>query len=251
MTERLAISAVLPCFEEAPNLERVVDRLALALQAVAGSYEIVVVSSAAARDGTPALVRRLARERDDLRAIEQPADDPGYGRALALGIEAARLEWLLLTDADGQFDHSELPRLVELARSFDVVLGFRASRRDSAGRRAASRLYGLVATRIAGADGVRDVDCAFKLLRARLVAGAPLTCRTGVVNAELVARALAGGARLAQVRVSHLARTAGRARFEARLGVLGAVPRPGETWAMARETLGLAARRFVASFRDR
>lgn len=240
MTKRLAISAVLPCFEEAPNLSLVVDRLAEALQGVARTYEIIAVTSAAAGDGTPALARGLGAERDDLRVIEQGADDPGYGRALALGIAGAQMDWLLLTDADGQFDHSELVKLAELAATHDLVLGYRARRRDSSARIVASRLYGAFVTRLTGTHGVRDVDCAFKLVRRRLVDGAPLSCRTGVVNAELVGRALARGASVAQVAVSHRERTAGRARFETRVATLGAVPRPAEAWAMACETLALA-----------
>lgn len=244
------MSAVLPCYEEAANLARVVEQLARALCGVTETHEIVVVTSVAARDGTPAIARQLARDRADVRVVEQRADDPGYGRALALGIAEARHEWLLLSDADGQFDHSELPRLVALARANDLVLGYRARRRDSPARRLASRLYGACATRLIGARGVRDVDCAFKLVRKRCVDGPPLTCRTGVVNAELLGRALARGARVAQVAVTHRERTGGRARFEARLGALGAVPRPSEAWAIAGETLGLALRRFVASSRQ-
>lgn len=247
MTEQLAISAVLPCFEEAPNLPRVVRELSAALRGMTNEYEIVLVTSDAARDGTPELARQLAAARDDVRVVAQRADDPGYGRALALGVAAAGREWLLLSDADGQFDHSELSRLVELAGNHDMVLGYRATRRDSPARLVASRLYGAVATRLTGARGVKDMDCAFKLVRARFVDGAPLTCRTGVVNAELVARGLSRGARVAQVAVSHHERAGGRARFEAHLGILGPVPRPGEAWAIARETVGLAMRRFVAS----
>ncbi len=249
MTERLAISAVLPCFEEAPNLSRVVAGLSAALQGVADTYEIVLVASDAARDGTPELARQLAAERDDLCVVTQRADDLGYGRALALGIAAARNDWLLLSDADGQFNHSELPGLVALAGKHDMVLGYRATRRDSPARLLASRLYGAVATRLTGARGVRDMDCAFKLVRARFVDGAPLTCRTGVVNAELVARGLSRGARVGQVAVSHHQRAGGRARFETRFGVLGSVPRPSEAWAVFSETLGLATRRFMASSR--
>ncbi|MEB2312596.1 MAG: glycosyltransferase family 2 protein [Sorangiineae bacterium] len=249
MTERLAISAVLPCFEEVENLPGVVARLGRALVEVASSHEILLVVSERARDGTPELARRLAEVRGDVRVLTQRAADPGYGRALALGLEAARFEWLLLTDADGQFDHAELPRLVALTPGRDLVVGYRASRHDSLARRAASRLYGEVATRLTGTSGVTDLDCAFKLVRARLVEGPPLRSRTGVINAELLGRALARGARLAEVPVTHLARTAGRARFELRVGRLGAVPRPTEAWAIARETLVIAVRRFMASSR--
>lgn len=236
----LDISAVLPCYEEAPNLRRVVDELATALERSAPSrWDIVLVSSRAARDGTLELARSIERERSRVRVIEQGADDRGYGRALALGISAAERAWVLLSDADGQFDHSELVRLAALTGEADVIVGYREARRDTLARRAASTLYGLAVSRLVGVRGARDVDCAFKLIRRELLEGAPLRSRTGAVNAELLARAVGAGGRLAELPVRHRARQAGTARFE-----LAGLPHPAEAARMACEVASLTRRRW-------
>ena len=57
---------------------------------------------------------------------------------------------------------------------------------------------------------VRDVDCAFKLMRRELVQSLPLTAEGAMVSTELIARARQAGARIAQLGVTHRPRTAGR-----------------------------------------
>ena len=57
---------------------------------------------------------------------------------------------------------------------------------------------------------VRDVDCAFKLVRADFVKDLPLTASGAMISTELVLRCLAGGARLEQLGVHHRPRVAGR-----------------------------------------
>lgn len=238
----VSISAVLPVYEEAPHLARVVEELERALAAAADEWEVLLVASLAAADGTPELASELARGGDRRRMVRQPADDPGYGRALGLGIAAARCDWLLLTDADGQFDHQELGRLIAHAGRAQVVAGFRFRRRDSWPRRLAGRAYTLLVTRMLGLNQIEDLDCAFKLVRRDCIGSQPLSCRTGVINAEILKRASERGAQIACVPVTHRPRSGGRSRFETGLGRL---PRPLAMLEMVGDLAGLLGRRLL------
>ena len=244
------VSAVLPCFEEAGHLPAVVATLAQALDGVApGRWEILLVTSARAADGTPHVATHLATRRAGVRTVSQPTDDPGYGRAVARGIGAARYPWLLLTDADGQFDHTELPRFVAAARNAELVLGYRSPRAEGRARRWAGRLTTFVAALVAGVGPVRDLDCAFKFVHAGWLEhpdwldAAALRCRTGVVNAEILSAARRVSARVREVPVRHLPRRGGTARFALRGGPLGELPRPGEALAIGLELARLGAGR--------
>lgn len=246
---RIDISAVLPCYEEAEILAHVVQGLTAVLAEVTARWEILLVTAAAAGDGTPALARRLAAGAEPIRCVVQPAGDPGYGRAVALGVAAARYDWLLLMDADGQLDPREVPRLTGRARPAHgdpvsgLIVGYRAPRRDPWPRRAAGAVYSRVVSTLLGIDGVRDVDCAFKLVERKWLGTAPLQSRTGAVNAELLSRALDRGAPLRELAVSHHARRTGQARFEMRLGILSHLPHPVEVWAILRDVAALWAQR--------
>lgn len=242
----LDISAVLPCYEEAEILADVVAGLAAELARLAVRWEILLVTAAAAADGTPDLAQRLASEAESVRCVVQPARDPGYGRAVALGVAAARYDWLVLMDADGQLDPQDLARLVHQAPVAGLVVGYRAPRRDPWPRRAAGAVYSRAVSTLLGIDGVRDLDCAFKLIERKWLGAAPLRSRTGAVNAEVLRRALDRGVPVVQVPVTHHARRTGKARFEMRLGILSHLPHPVEVWAIVRDVAALWARRWRA-----
>ncbi len=249
---RPRVSAILPCFEEVDVLEDVVLALSRALRDTTAGWEILLVASAAARDGTPALAARLASSHTHVRRVLQAADDPGYGRAVALGVAAALGPWLLLIDADGQLDPSDLPRLVARIGEADVIVGVRAPRADAPARRLAALLYGRVARWALRLPHVQDLDCAFKLVHTEAVGRRPLRSRTGAVNAELLARARSRGARVVELSVSHRPRRRGRARFE----LAGGLPRPREAAAVAFDVArlwwgGITSGGFHAGSRDR
>src|SRR5436190_119567 len=75
------------------------------------------------------------------------------------------------TDADGQFDLRELPALLPHAARADIVAGYRLRRHDPWFRRLYALVFGRLLVR--AVLGVRDLNCAFKLIRRDLVAGPP------------------------------------------------------------------------------
>lgn len=234
-----AISAILPVYEEAAVLPGLVSRVDAALRAAAPTArEIVLVVSEAARDGTLWLAEELAATDPGVRLVRQPVADPGYGRALALGVAAARQPWLWLLDADGQLDPADLPRFVAAAAEADVVVGRRVVRADRLPRRLAGRLYSAVGQRLMGVRGGHDVDCGFKLLRRAVLGPEPLRSRTGVVNLEILSRAVRRAARIVEVPVSHHPRPTGRSRFEAGLGL----PAPREVLSILSDIAALRRR---------
>lgn len=241
------VSAVVPCFEEAAHLDRVVTTLTHVLERVAEDrWEILIVVSSAATDGTPQRAAALAQDVPGVRAVVQDARHSGYGGAVAQGIEAARHPWIFLTDGDEQLPYAELERFADAARGADLVIGRRAPRSDSVGRRVAGALYSRVVAWLFALGPVADVDCAFKLLRREIVGSQPLRSRTGAVNAELLVRARQAGRKRSILFVRHRPRAAGTARFEHDLGPLGNVPSLGETRAVLRDVAALALRQAGA-----
>jgi len=134
----------------------------------------------------------------------------GYGRALRTGTAACQHEHVLWTDADAQFDLGDLARLEPLAAEYDLVLGYRQARADPLHRRVNARLWN---TAVSGLfdTGVRDVDCAFKLVARAVFDRVVLMSDTAFISAELVLGARAAGFSVHEVPVAHLPRASGRA----------------------------------------
>jgi glycosyltransferase involved in cell wall biosynthesis len=134
----------------------------------------------------------------------------GYGSAVRSGISAAGMDWVLLTDADLQFDLRQLSEFAPHTVDSELVIGYRARRCDPLFRRLNARawnalIYVLFRLR------VRDVDAAFKLIRRDVLDGLELFSTGATIDTELLVKARRRGARLVELPVLHRARLAGEA----------------------------------------
>lgn len=206
---RLAgLSAVVPLHDEEENVAAVVSGLRAVLPEVADRFEVVLVDDGS-RDGTADLVDGLATADPAIRVVRHP-ENRGYGAAIRSGFAAARYEWLFLMDGDGQFDPRELPLLCGARGDADAVLGWRARRADPWQRRANTAAWNAL-VRTLFRLRVRDVNCAFKLVRREALGDVGTVADGAMVSTELLARLRQRGARLVEVPVTHLPRRAGRA----------------------------------------
>jgi glycosyltransferase involved in cell wall biosynthesis len=200
------VAILLPCFNEVENVATAVAEARAAAKAAADDYEIVIVDDGST-DGTGAEARRLSLADPRVRVCRHE-QNRGYGAALRTGIAAVRMPWLLLTDADLQFDLSQLAELTWLTRDYDLILGRRTPRRDPLYRRAYGHTWNWLVRRALELP-VRDVDCAFKLARTELLQSLDLKATGAMISPELVARSLGRGARLVEADVAHRPRRHG------------------------------------------
>ena len=127
------------------------------------------------------------------------------------GIEVAAHPLVVFMDSDDQFDPLDLRHLLPLSAEAEVVVGYRAARRDGALRLLASRVYNLVVNQVLGL-AFRDVNCAFKLVHRKVFSDLRLSSEGYAIGAELLARAQKAGYRLREVPVSHHPRRTGRSK---------------------------------------
>lgn len=206
-TAPLQVSAVLPAFNEESNLAECVARLGQALQANTSAHEVIVVDDGS-RDGTGELLAQLERVTPTLRVVTHP-HNRGYGAALRSGFEAARYEWVFVMDADNQFDPADVARLLERSAAADIVAGYRLERKDPLMRRLNALAF-FTLVRLLFGRLVRDVNCAFKLIRRDLLRQLDLRSDGALINTELLVLARERGARVVEVPVRHFPRPSGR-----------------------------------------
>jgi len=121
------------------------------------------------------------------------------------------MPWVLLTDADLQFDLGQLERFVPLTENADLVLRVGASTaRIRGNRRVNAAAWNWLVRRAFDLD-VRDVDCAFKLIRREVVDGMALTSSGAMISTELLVRAQSGARACVELGVEHRPRTGRRA----------------------------------------
>jgi len=115
MAKRCEISVVLPIFNEAQNLGRLLDRL----QSLELPDSEVIVVDDGSTDGSGEIA-----EKRRVRLVRHPYNI-GNGAAIKSGIRAARGRLLVLMDGDGQHQPEEIPALLAEAHRYDMVVGAR------------------------------------------------------------------------------------------------------------------------------
>jgi glycosyltransferase involved in cell wall biosynthesis len=165
------LSIVIPAYNEEQRIAPTIERLARFLSAHPVSFELVVVDDGS-RDGTVALVEKLAATIPQLRVIASKPNK-GKGSAVRIGMLAATGDIRVMCDADGSMPPQELPKLlapivvgdVEIAIGSRYAEGAAAAESQPLYRRLWSRLCNKVVQR-ALVPGVRDTQCGFKAFTA-------------------------------------------------------------------------------------
>jgi len=204
----ISLSIILPAYNEEQVILTTLSEVTTALNAWDAAYEVIVVNDGS-DDRTGARVASVAARDPHVRIVTHTTNQ-GYGAALISGFAAARNDLTCFMDADGQFTIRDLPRLLAAIEDADAVLGYRIRRQDSWLRQV--NAWGWQ-TLIALALGVRvrDLDCAFKLIRTDFLHTHPPTTHSALINAEVVYMLQRSGATWREVGVRHLPRQGGHA----------------------------------------
>jgi glycosyltransferase involved in cell wall biosynthesis len=165
VTEALEFSVVVPVHNEAGNVATLVGEIASALDGRA--FEMVFVDDASTDETRTKLVE-LKAAYPMLRVVGH-RKNAGQSRAIRTGILAARGPVVGTLDGDGQNDPADLPDLYrQLTRAdaphgLKMVMGRRASRKDSAWKRFGSRLANNIRQRMLR-DDCDDSGCGIKVM---------------------------------------------------------------------------------------
>ena len=202
------LSLVVPLRDEEGNVFPLHAEVTAVFESLGWPYEVILVEDGSA-DQTLARLREV-QQRDPRVRVIRFARNFGQTAAFAAGFAAARGRLIITADGDLQNDLADIPRLVHLAGSNDIVCGWRKHRRDAFLTR---RLPSIVANWLLGlVSGVRlhDNGCSLKVFRAEVVK--PLKLRPGM-HRYLPAIASQIGGRVAEVPVNHRPRSFGRSKY--------------------------------------
>lgn len=204
-----SLSIFFPCINEAGNLENTVSNAEQVLKKLKLRYEIIIVNDGST-DITGQIAEKLVRENPKVRVIHH-TKNLGYGEALKSGFYNSRYDTIVYTDGDGQFDFSEVTKLLEEIKDHDVVIGYRIKRQDSFLRRLFGKGWRLTLFVFFGLT-LKDVDCGFKMVKREVLEKIEHleSSRGAMINAELAIKAKKRGFKIGQIGVNHYPRISGR-----------------------------------------
>lgn len=210
---RPSLSIVMPAFDEAAGIEEAVAACIscgheLLRAGRVRSVETVVVDDGS-RDGTGALLDRMALEQPDLRVVHH-GRNRGLGAALRSGFDHSRGDLVFYTDSDLPVDLSTVGTALELMDAeVDAVCAYRTRRRGEGPRRFVySVVYNELCRWLLGIR-MRDVNFAAKLVRGHQVRHLGLRSEGSFIDAEMMGRLQRGGGVVRQFPAQYRPRSRG------------------------------------------
>ena len=223
-----ALWVIVPTYDEAESIERLLRAVAEVLAACAPDGHRVLVVDDGSPDGTADIAERVGAELGVVEVLRRNAKG-GLGQAYLAGFTHALARGAQLVcemDADLSHDPQHLPALLAAAERADVVLGSRYVPGGGVAnwglpRRLLSRGGCTYARLILGLPQ-RDLTGGYKVLRRHVLEAIELdTVRSQgyVFQIEVTYRAVLAGFRVAEVPITFRERDAGTSKMSSRIAL--------------------------------
>jgi glycosyltransferase involved in cell wall biosynthesis len=194
------VSVVIPCLNEADNIEECVTRSRAVLEENGIAGEVLVADNGST-DGSAELAARAGA-----RVIHEQRR--GYGSAYMAGFAHARGEYIVMLDADLTYPFELIPRFVdELAGGAELVMG---DRMDNIEPGAMPWLHRYVGNPVLSGilnlffrTGVRDAHCGMRGLRREILPRLDLRTPGMEFASEMVIRASKEKLRIAEFPITY------------------------------------------------
>jgi glycosyltransferase involved in cell wall biosynthesis len=201
----LKLSIVMPAFNEEATLQQVMKRTLDAHYPC--EVELIVVDDGSS-DGTADVIARVSDPR--VLSVRHPSNR-GKGAAVSTGVDHATGDYLVICDADLEYEPEEIPSLLEpvIAGEADVVYGTRTF-----GSHTAYSFWYVLGDKLVTLwanvlfnTWLSDIEVCFKLLPVDLYRSLRLRSTGFGIEAEVTAKLLKAGHRPYEVPVRYVART--------------------------------------------
>jgi glycosyltransferase involved in cell wall biosynthesis len=197
---RPIVSVVIPCLNEAANIEACVKRASTALEQDGLVGEVVVVDNGST-DGSAELAAAAGA-----RVVRESRR--GYGSAYLAGFEEARGRYIVMADADLTYDFDDIPRFVaELEDGAELVMG---DRMDNIHPGAMPWLHRYVGNPVLTGvlnlffrTGVKDAHCGMRAVRSSVLPSLDLRTTGMEFASEMVIRATKAGLKIREVPIEY------------------------------------------------
>jgi dolichol-phosphate mannosyltransferase len=208
MNDSIDLSVVIPVYNEAGNLNLLLEELAGELKQLKNTYEILCVNDASTDDSLH-LLNSLKSSFPGLRILSH-AINSGESAGQATGFSCARGKIIITMDADLQNDPADICRLLDaLVDEVACVCGVRRIREDDAVRRISSTIANTFRNFITG-DAVSDAGCTFRAIRRSALGEIPVF---NGMHRFLPSLLRAQSYKVVEIPVNHRPRFAGQSKY--------------------------------------
>ena len=155
-------SVVIPVKDEEGNIAQLLEEIEEVMEPLGHSWETICIEDGST-DQSLSILSKLAQEKSWLRVLVFSRNF-GQSSAFDAGFKAARGNFVITMDGDGQNDPRDIPKFIALASDYDLLCGRRVNRKDPLSKKVISLLVNPIRKRLCN-DRVNDTGCSLKLYR--------------------------------------------------------------------------------------
>lgn len=202
------ISVVIPLYNEEENVEILHKRIKEVLDNTGYTYEILYVDDGS-RDKTLDYLEEIQKNDKNVIVLSLRRNF-GQTAAFAAGFDLSRGDIVVTMDGDLQNDPSDIPRLVEALKGYDLVSGWRKKRKDPFfSRRLPSMIANWLISKVTGVR-LHDYGCSLKAYRREVIKNLRLY---GEMHRFIPALASWYGVRINEIETTHYPRLRGKSKY--------------------------------------
>lgn len=203
------ISLIIPVYNEEDSLRRLYEKVVQAMEPLQKSWEAILIDDGS-RDRSFEILKELA-DKDSRMRVVRFVRNFGQTAALSAGIDYACGSIIIPMDADLQNDPVDIQRLLDkLDEGFDVVSGWRKDRKDEFFTRLLPSWVANKMISVISGVPLHDYGCSLKAYRREVIKDVKLY---GEMHRFVPIYATWLGARVAEIPVSHHARSFGQSKY--------------------------------------
>jgi dolichol-phosphate mannosyltransferase len=206
----MRLSILIPAYHEEATIAEVLRRVASVDTAALGFDKEIIVCDDGSRDRTAAEIRTVVADHPEIKLVSHERNR-GKGAAIRTALEHATGDYVLIQDADLEYEVSDYPAMLEaLNNGAEVVYGSRfLTRRFPEGMHpanyVANRALTLTANLLYGHHITDEATC-FKVFRTPLLRSLELECERFEFCPEVTAKLGKRRVRIVEVPVGYRAR---------------------------------------------
>ena len=201
----ISISVVVPVFNEEGNISKLYNEIKSVCESNGYIYEIIFINDGST-DGTDSICRKL-------KPLKYICMRKNFGQTAAMdaGIKAAKYDYIVTMDGDGQNDPSDIPAMIDYLceNNYDLVSGWRKNRKDSFMKKFISRGANFLRYLLVH-DGIHDSGCSLKVYKRECFKGVNLY---GEQHRFIPAILKIKGFRIGEIVVNHRPRVSGYTKY--------------------------------------
>jgi dolichol-phosphate mannosyltransferase len=208
-SSQVSLSIIIPVYNEEKTVQKLLKRV-IAVKLPVKKKEIIVVNDGST-DATLEIVKKLKKSTKAFTLITK--ENGGKGTAVRAGMDKAKGDYIIIQDADLEYDPKDIKKLLKLLykRKSDVVYGTRLNRmpdfkRDERTPRffihyAGNKFLSFVTSTLYS-TWLTDMECCYKLFPKKALEDVVLHAQGFELEPEITAKLLRKGYTISEVTIS-------------------------------------------------